>query len=138
MLWNGIFVSSGTADAIYSATIDGVVIKLTYAGKLTVSGEGKIANYTLEALPVWSKVAVFIKEIDVKGITEIGSYAFYGCENLTKVTIADSVTVVGDSAFADCTSLATVTVPEGATVHANAFKGTPYAAPKDEENKTEG
>lgn len=139
MLWNGMFVSANTTDAVFNATIDGVVIKLTYAGKLTISGEGKIANYTLEALPVWSKVAVLIKEIDVKDITEIGSYAFYGCENLTKVTLADTVTVVGDSAFADCTSLATVTVAEGATVHANAFKGTPYAEAKaEEENKTEG
>ena len=45
-------------------------------------------------------------------VTEIGSYAFYGCTSLTSITIPDSVTVIGDGAFENCESL-TIHTPAG-------------------------
>ena len=39
------------------------------------------------------------------GVTNIGNYAFYGCNSLTSITIPDSVTSIGDYAFYGCTSL---------------------------------
>ena len=38
-------------------------------------------------------------------ISDISSYAFYGCTSLTKITIPKSVTSIGSSAFSNCTSL---------------------------------
>ena len=39
------------------------------------------------------------------GVTSIGAYAFYGCEDLTSVSIPDSVIWFGDSIFRQCTNL---------------------------------
>ncbi|GMO23020.1 MAG: hypothetical protein Ta2B_02110 [Termitinemataceae bacterium] len=38
-------------------------------------------------------------------VTEIGNYAFYGCENLSDFKLSDGTITIGDYAFADCSSL---------------------------------
>lgn len=47
-------------------------------------------------------------------VTEIGEYAFYGCEGLLSIFIPDSVVEIDESAFYRCDSLATIVVPRGA------------------------
>ena len=48
-----------------------------------------------------------------KPVTSIGSWAFYGCSRLTRVTIPDSVTGIGYAAFSKCSSLKDIDVGEG-------------------------
>jgi hypothetical protein len=48
-------------------------------------------------------------------VTSIGGGAFYGCANLTNVTIPNSVTSIGGGAFALCRSLTNVTIPNSVT-----------------------
>ena len=48
-------------------------------------------------------------------VTEIPHMAFYGCRNLEKITIPDSVTWIGDWAFANCSSLNNVSIGKGVT-----------------------
>jgi len=48
-------------------------------------------------------------------VTGIGSYAFYGCMDLTDVVIPDGITDIGDHAFSDCTGLTTIVVPTSVT-----------------------
>ena len=43
-------------------------------------------------------------------VTEIGDYAFYGCEGLTSVKISDGVTHIGKWAFIVCPHIETVTI----------------------------
>ena len=44
------------------------------------------------------------------GVTSFGR-AFYGCSNLTSVTIPEGVMSIGESAFQSCSSLTSVTIP---------------------------
>lgn len=48
-------------------------------------------------------------------VTAIGYRAFKRCENLTAVTIPDSITTIGAYAFTNCNSLTTITIPNSVT-----------------------
>ena len=45
-------------------------------------------------------------------MTSIGRMAFYGCTNLARVTIPNSVTEIGECAFNGCTSLTAINIPK--------------------------
>ena len=48
-----------------------------------------------------------------ESITEIGDYAFYGCRGLTDIAIPCGVTRIGEYAFYKCNSLTSVVIPDG-------------------------
>ena len=52
-----------------------------------------------------------LKTLTVTGGTTVAAYAFYGCGNLTTVSIPESVTSIGLGAFEACDKLATITLP---------------------------
>ena len=52
----------------------------------------------------------------------IYKYAFYGCGNLTSITIPSSVISIGDAAFKGCVALTSITIPSSVTsIGASAF-----------------
>lgn len=103
-------------------------------GHLKIFGSGEMYDYFYP----WNSVGYLIDTITVgEGVTKIGnmafyecyvteaaipssvkvigSAAFYGCEKLENIEIAQGVEVIDRQAFADCTSLASVSIPSSVT-----------------------
>ena len=89
--------------------------------KLTISGNGAIADYRYYESP-WGRS---ITEVVIEnGVTHIGNCAFYSCRSLTSIIIPDSVTSIGDHAFSSCKSLTSVTIPNSVTsIGSSVFAG---------------
>ena len=82
-------------------------------GVLTISGNGKMADYDLSKSAPWG---TSITEVVIEnGVTSIGTFAFTDCTSLANVTIGNSVTEIGWCAFSSCTSLASITIPGSVT-----------------------
>ena len=80
-------------------------------GTLTISGTGDMPDYEIhDNKAPWRIYQDKIEKVVIKdGVTNIGSYAFYYCENLTSVKIPDSVTSIGMFAFSSCKALSSIT-----------------------------
>ena len=65
-----------------------------------------------------------LKASDLRGISEIGPYAFYKHECLESVIIPNSVTSIGSGAFWSCTGLTSIAIPDRVLIiGSNAFSG---------------
>ena len=89
-------------------------------GTLTISGTGAMEDYTcatgdmgeLISTAPWGDLSASITTLVVEdGVTDIGTYAFYGCAALESVQLAESVCTIGDWAFAACGALAEIALP---------------------------
>ena len=90
---------------------DGVTWSLT-EGHLTISGKGRMTNFTDENMAPWYSEADAITRVTVgAGVTAIGSLAFYGCKNLLAVDLPEGLMRIGNRAFKDCVSLPTIGFP---------------------------
>ena len=83
------------------------------AGWCGISGLGSVMSSSCTLYIGGKKVAGDL--IIPDSVTNIGGYAFYGCEGLTSVTFGNSVTSIGDYAFRGCTGLSSVTIPDSVT-----------------------
>ncbi len=110
----------------------GVCGDLTWAldeeGILVISGSGNMGNYSYYPTTApWYSNRFSIKSIIIdNGVKSIGDYAFYGCGNLTSVTIPDNVVKIGDYAFC-CSSLSDIYITDNTYKIAHtAFDGTKW------------
>ena len=53
-----------------------------------------------------------LKTVVITNDTNIGDHAFYGCSNLSSVTIPDSVVSIDSYAFCECSNILSVTIPD--------------------------
>ena len=82
--------------------------------------EGKFASTDNRCLVVRDTLVAFAPSglseyIIPDGVTTIGVWAFYDCQELTSVTIPESVTSIGNYAFMYCWDLTSITIPESVT-----------------------
>ena len=114
---------SAFADVKTGKCGDNVTYSLdTSTGVLTISGTGKMTDYSAEDCPFNSKT--YKSLIIESGVTSIGNYSFSACTSLTSITIPNSVTSIGYGVFQNCTSLTSVTIPDRVTnIGYEAFDG---------------
>lgn len=132
---NGISYIAGTMWDVSENGDRSVTAILSDNGTLTISGTGKMKNYSTNESSPWHESSK-VREVIIKsgvtnigtyafrycknltdvwiynGITEIGNFAFYGCAKLTYMDIPNSVTNIGNSAFYGCQQLTNITIPE--------------------------
>ncbi len=87
---------------------DGLSWSLSRSGALTISGSGKMSDFSsvANAAP-WDKQKDKIQSAVIgSGVQSISGGAFSGCTALEKVTISDTVAQIDLNAFDGCTALA--------------------------------
>ena len=95
---------------------DNLTWTLEENGTLTISGMGRMQDYSRWIDTPWYSIRSQIKSVIIKnGVTSIGNMAFGDCEALTEVTIPDSVIEIGWLAFDSCSSLKGVNIPNSVT-----------------------
>ncbi|MCD7748399.1 MAG: leucine-rich repeat protein, partial [Firmicutes bacterium] len=123
-------------------------------GTLTISGTGDMYDYehiedednNYGTAPWFSYFDSITSVVIEDGVTSIGSFAFFGCYNMTGITVGSSVTWIGsfafqscgiesiilpdslttiyDSAFDNCTNLTSIVIPDSVTwIGRAAFEG---------------
>lgn len=130
---NAIFQADVTGDYMFTWTFATNTLTVTYPeagvqqcgndlywslanGTLTITGSGAMYDYTSSSLSPWYYQRANITKLSLsEGITTIGNYAFYNCDELTQVTIPHSVTSIGSYAFRDCSYLASVVIGTSVT-----------------------
>ena len=112
-------LTSGTCGEDLTWTLD-------YDGVLTISGSGKIPDYTPNTLTSfedvllgmndapWSEFYPSVKRLVInEGVTEIGNYAFWFAGLLEDVRLPKSLVRIGNHAFWGCQSLTEISIPVG-------------------------
>ena len=94
-------------------------------GTLTISGTGRMTNFTKDAPAPWADQADQITTVEVEGtVTSVGATAFKDCTALTTVNIADGVEYIEAGAFNGCTALTELNIPLSVGyIKTGAFKG---------------
>lgn len=104
------------SEALGSGSIgDGLSWSLSRSGALTISGSGKMPDFSsvANAAP-WDKQKDKIQSVVIEsGVQSISGGAFSGCTALEKLSISETVTQIDLNAFGGCTSLAAFEVAEG-------------------------
>ena len=116
--------TSGTCGENLTWTLD--------SNTLTISGTGKMTDYTDDNESPWNGNQEISKIIITSGVTSIGNRAFYNCSDLTNITIPNSIASIGDWAFYSCGlqnifGLRTIQIPDSVTSIGNgafSFCGT--------------
>lgn len=104
-------IRAEAAETVASGTCgDNLTWVLDSEGTLTISGEGKMANYSSGGAPWYAKGTSITNVVLEDGVTSIDNYAFEDCSSLTGMTIPEGVTSIGDGVFSRCGGLTRLTV----------------------------
>ena len=115
IIWNykEHFVDS-TNGVTYVLCNDNTAIAVSFDGTVTEVVIG-VEGYTVTALgkDLFKNRTTLAKGTLPEGLTEIGDFAFYGCQRLTTLSMPTTVKTVGNSAFTDCFGIVLVRTTTG-------------------------
>ena len=111
--WETVFTASAYVINSYDGTYGDLCYSVTDTDEVKISG----CNETVESVEIPAR-------IDGKRVTSIAKNAFYGCSDLTAITIPDSVTSFEGNAFSNLENLTAITIPDSVTsIGESAFSG---------------
>lgn len=91
---------------------------------LTITGNGKMDNWSNEEDVPWYSFRENIQHIDISNtVSSIGINAFAGCTSLTEIIIPYEIISFGDNAFKGCTNLTFVVLNSSTNYWSRAFPG---------------
>lgn len=101
-----------------------VAWELDDSGKLTISGEGDMADYS-ESVPPYMNYAGSITSVEIcEGVTRIGDLAFAYCDGIKEIIIPEGVTSIGSAVVGKISGLTTIELPSTITsIDSYAFSG---------------
>ncbi len=86
----------------------------TGTGELVISGTGAMEDGTAyySTMPFYAYKDYIKKVVVEEGVTSIGDYGFFSCEELVSITLPDTLTKIGYGAFYNCVSLTSIVIPD--------------------------
>jgi len=99
------------SSILASVEVDGIFYELNTSAKTATVVAASLGRYT-GAIEIPSSFVLNDVSYSVKNIDK---WAFNKCNNLTSVSIPNSVNAIGSYAFSECTSLTSVTIPNSVT-----------------------
>uniref|UniRef100_A0AB33IQC1 Leucine-rich repeat domain-containing protein n=1 Tax=Prevotella sp. GTC17253 TaxID=3236793 RepID=A0AB33IQC1_9BACT len=104
----------------YDFEVDGICYNLN-TSDMTASVTYKDDNYGSYSGDIAIQSYVIYKGRKIN-ISSIANKAFYKCENLSSITMANGIREIGVGAFGNCTNLAQISIPQSVvTIHKQAF-----------------
>ena len=85
----------------------------TQLKKVTISGDINVK--VNPSSPIFYGCSNLTDITILPGVTSIGAYLFCTCSKITAITIPNTVTTIGEYAFSSCTSLVKITIPDNVT-----------------------
>ncbi len=100
--------------------------ELNNDGQLRIYGTGETISSGSDNAP-WNSYKSLIESVVIEdGISDLMSYAFKNCTNLTSVSLPNSLNIIGNYAFYQCTGISDISLPESMTIICDyAFSGCP-------------
>lgn len=108
--WNCVYIYNNGNDALLNANIhfSSAIINDEFGKWIFEAREYYETGYKLKSYSGNATEITIPSVINNISVTEIGSYAFADCNNITSVVIPDSVMSIKENAFKNCTSLTDV------------------------------
>ena len=94
---------------------ENLVWRLDDTGTLKILGAGQMHNYSEETTPWYAYKDSILNVVLAENVQTIGSYAFYKCSGMTRITIPGTLQQIGSYAFFGCASLETAAIPDSVT-----------------------